>query len=63
MTTTLPNNLTESLTVAQALNTSLNQKACQRCGGFMITDRCLDVASDTGEVGITQSAAASSVAM
>ena len=52
MMTTFPKNTTKSLAVEPLSNLSLNQKNCQRCGGFMITDRCLDVVSDTGEVGI-----------
>ena len=27
--------------------------ACHRCGGLMMRDHCLDVASDTGEVFVT----------
>ena len=52
MMPTFLKNPTKNLAVEPLSNISLNHKNCQRCGGFMITDRCLDVASDTGEVGI-----------
>ena len=52
MVTTIQQLLIGSLELGSEANSVDFEEHCRRCGGNMISDRCLDVASDTGEVGI-----------